>query len=555
MGNGSPAVFHGLNIAIHLINSYLVFVLICKLSPKNSVVALITAAFFVIHPMHIESVAWISELKDVLYSFFFLLGLIQYCRYLTKKQSRLLIYTFLFFLLSCLSKSAAVIFPIILLLFDYYLERKLTMKSILEKLPFFVVSLIFGLVAIHSQKSAIHEMAPAMTWFEHISIVSFSFLTYIVKLFVPVHLAAIYSYPAEIGHSVLPFYYYISTPLVLSLFAFVWYSRRWGRTLIFGFLFFVFSIVLVLQFLPVGAATIADRYTYIPYIGLLFTIAKGLERVLSTHELTVYKKQTIFGLILFFAGFTVIANERTQMWQNDDVLFTDTINKYPNCYSAYINRGTYRGAKNDIKGAIEDQDMAININPNLHIPYNNRGLYKQKMGDFKGALSDINKSIELKPNYYKAYFNRALVYDALNNVPATLIDLNKVIELRNDFLPAYTNRGVIKCQLNNFDDAMSDFNYVIQHTHKDIKAYFNRGLLFNTLNRFSDAIPDFDNAIQLNPRYAEAYNNRAVAYFNLKNYEFALNDLNKAIEIDPNFIMAINNRTVVISILNGTLIK
>ena len=99
VGNGSPLVFHGLNIAIHLINSYLVFSLIRNISSRNSVVALITAAFFAIHPMHIESVAWVSELKDVLYSFFFLLGLIHYCRFIAEKQTKFLIYTFLFFIL------------------------------------------------------------------------------------------------------------------------------------------------------------------------------------------------------------------------------------------------------------------------------------------------------------------------------------------------------------------------------------------------------------------------------------------------------------------------
>ncbi|MEI6555710.1 MAG: tetratricopeptide repeat protein [Paludibacter sp.] len=554
-GNGSPQIFHGMNIVIHLINSYLVFVLIREISPKNSVVALITAAFFAIHPMHIESVAWVSELKDVLYSFFFLLGLIQYCRFIVNNQTKLLVYTFIFFLLSCLSKSAAVIFPLIMLLLDYYFLREFTMKTMLEKLPFFIVSLIFGVVAIHSQKMAIQEMAPAMTLLEHISIVSFSFLSYIIKLFVPVNLAAIYTYPAEVGHSLLPIYYYISIPLVFGLLFFVWYSRRWDRTIIFGFMFFVISIILVLQFIPVGSATMADRYSYIPYIGLIFILAKAYENLVNSPKLIVYKKQAIFILLLLFAGFTVVANERTKLWQNDGELFTDTINKYPNCPSAYINRGAYKGSKNDIPGAIEDQDRAISINPTLYIPYNNRGLYKQKIGDFKGALIDINKSIALKPNYYKAYFNRSMVYDALNNFPACMNDLNKVIELQNDFLPAYTNRGVTKCQLNNFDGAMSDFNYVIQHTGKDIKAYFNRGLLFNTLNRFAEAIPDFDKAIQLNPRYAEAYNNRAVANFNLNNLELALNDWNKAIEIDPNFTMAIKNRDVVIAILNNQVVK
>ena len=188
-----------------------------------------------------------------------------------------------------------------------------------------------------------------MSLVEHISIVSFSFLSYIIKLFVPVNLSAIYTYPVEVGHSMLPFYYYISIPLVLGLFLFVWYSRRWGKTIIFGFLFFIFSIVLVLQFIPVGAATMADRYSYIPYIGFLFILAKGYEQLLLSPKLIAYKKQANFVLILFFTGFTVIANERTKVWKNDSELFTDVINKYPNSGDAYINRGVYKDSKNDGK--------------------------------------------------------------------------------------------------------------------------------------------------------------------------------------------------------------
>ena len=481
LGSGTPAIFHGLSIIIHLVNCYLVFVLIREISPKNSVVALITAAFFAIHPMHIESVAWVSELKDVLYSFFLLLGLILYCRYLTQKQSKLLIYTFVFFALSCLSKSAAVIFPLLMLLFDYYLNRKFSIKSILEKLPFFAFSLAIGIIAIHSQKGSIHEMAPDMTWIEQISIVSFSFLTYLFKLIFPLNLAALYPYPDELGQTLLPFYYYLSIPLILALFAFIWYSQRWGKTILFGFLFFVISIILVSQFVPVGGATMADRYSYIPYIGLLFIIAKGFEQLLLSPKLIASKKYAVFGLILVFAGFTTIANERTKQWASNNVLFTDNIEKYP-CSTAYFNRASGKDDINDLQGALLDYNKAIELKSTNLRSYTNRGVVKCKLNDYAGGLTDFNFVIQHTNTDTKAYFNRGLLYNTINRFAEAIPDFDKVIQLKPDYAEAYNNRAVAYFNLKNYEFALNDWNKAIELNPNFSMAMQNRNVVLSILN-------------------------------------------------------------------------
>ena len=482
VGNGTPDIFHGLNIIFHLINSYLVFVLICKISPKNSVVGLITAAFFAIHPMHIESVAWVSELKDVLYSFFFLLGLIQYCRFIVNKQLKLLVYAFLFFALSCLSKSAAVIFPLIMLLLDYYFSREFNLKTLIEKIPFFVLSLVIGLVAVQSQQGSIQEMAPAMTTLEHISIVSFSFLSYLFKLIVPVHLAAVYPYPTEIGHSLLPFYYYLSIPVVLGLFLFVWYSQRWGRVFIFGFLFFVFSILLVLQLVPVGAATMADRYSYIPYIGLIFIFAKGFEHILLSPKLIAYKKPAIFILVLFFAGFTVIANERTKDWEDNNTLFTDNIEKYPDCSTAYFNRASAKDDNNDFQGALLDYNKVIELQSNHLRSYTNRGVVMCRLADYKRGLSDFNYVIKHTNNDIKAYYNRGLLFNTINRFAEAIPDFDKAILLKPDYAEAYNNRAVAYFNLKKYESALNDWNKAIELNSNFTMAIQNRNVVLSILN-------------------------------------------------------------------------
>ena len=201
----SPFLYHLNNLVFHLLNVLLLYIFIKKISGKT-IVAAFCALFFGIHPMHVESVAWISERKDVLYTFFFFFSLIMYLKYLdndSRKKWHYWLSIFLF-ILSLLSKSAAVSLPLVLLLIDYYYKRKLNIKTIIiEKIPYFILSIIFGLVAIASQNEtgAIQNLTPLYSIFDRFFIVSYATLIYLIKFFLPVKLSAMYAYPQLInGH-------------------------------------------------------------------------------------------------------------------------------------------------------------------------------------------------------------------------------------------------------------------------------------------------------------------------------------------------------------------
>lgn len=473
-GNGSAAVFHAVNISIHIVNSYLVFVLIRKLLPHNNFVALITAVFFAIHPMHVESVAWISEFKDVLYSFFFLTALILYVNFLRLKQTKLLYSIFLLFILSCLSKSAAVVFPVVLILLDYYTERKITIQVLLEKTPFFLISLIFGIVAFYSQKGAIRELAPVMTFAEHITVISYSFCSYIFKIILPFNLSAYYLYPSEIGHAALPVYYYISIPLVAGLFIGIIYSIRRNKYLIFGFLFFLINIILVLQIIPVGGAAMADRYSYIPSIGVFFVIAMAISNLLSSDKFKHYRKWILSMVGIVFFTFAILAHKRTYVWVNDETLFTDVIDKNPDCYVAYSIRG----------------------------------LCKNVAGDYQGAISDESKAIELNPQYLKAYNMRAAVRYAISDFRGALLDYEYVLKNGPKDVDAYSNCGALKSALNDYKGALADFDTAISLNPELADSYYKRAIVFYNMENYSAALNDLNKAIQLKPDFQDAIQTR-----------------------------------------------
>jgi len=548
------SLFHIDNILIHIVNSILVFIVIQKLTSGNVWVASITAAFIAVHPMHVESVTWISERKDVLYTFFFLLSLAFYCDYIKKPKIYLLAIVCLFFVLSCLSKSAAVILPLVLVLFDYYTNRTFHWKMIVEKLPFFVISLAFGIIAINSQKDSgsIQEMAPTMSFIEHISIVSFSSLNYICKAIIPINLSILYPYPIEIG-KILPLYYYLSIPVLCSLLFFVWYSRKWGKDILFGFLFFILTIILVLQLIPVGAASMADRYSYVPYIGLFFIIGKLFEKLWDEKRFKKqYKQIAIVVLLIGFVSFASITEMRVKVWENEEILFSDAINKYPQCNFPYFVR-----ASNYIDVYVDRLFANDSINRRIYI--------NKALSDYKNALIyTINPKRKADVLYSIGYS-----YAKLNDIVKAVEYYNKCIEISPNGSTASLNRG--SCYLDYYANivyknnklehekylklAQKDFENVIQYTDKiddKAKAFFDLALVYFNLQDNVSAIKYNSEAIAIYPDYTDAYNDRGCAKFNMKDYKGALEDYNKVLELNPQDANALANRNLVLSILKST---
>ncbi len=609
-GNGNPSVFHLLNIIIHLLNTFLVFKLIRNISPKNAIVALITATLFAIHPMHIESVAWVSELKDVLYSFFFLISLLFYTHFLKTKKIKDLTLVMCFFLLSCLSKSAAVILPFVLLSIDYYYDRKLSWKMVIEKVPFFAISLLFGIVAIHSQGSAIKEMAPEMSILEHMAIISFSFCSYLIKAVLPFKLSALYPYPIEL-QGTLSMIYYLSILLLVAIFIAVWFSKKWGKDILFGFIFFIFTIILVIQFVPVGAASMADRYTYIPYIGLFFILGNFFAFIQERY--LAYKNILSGILVICFIAYSTFSYSRVNIWKNDETLFTDVINKYPYCSIAYLNRGTYffnyltpssanvsdknsymqkaiidfenalkyplsdankaraylgigkiNGSLNNFDSAIQYLTKCIAIDASYRLnAYMERGSIYLNHYAGKAFLNDtvkrnnyLHKSIQDFESSLKLpskdnlkgliYYNLSMVQSQLGNVKDAITNIDFAIKFNPNDLNGYFSRCGYKISIGDYNGAIADCNLIIKLDPQNGKAYFSRAYIEYEMGDFKATINDISLVLNIDKNNSTAYTLRANAYNNCKNYKNAIDDYNKAIELNPNDLVAIDNRNKII---------
>jgi tetratricopeptide (TPR) repeat protein len=538
MGGLNARTYHRTNCIFHLLNVLLVFCFILLLT-KQMAIAAISALFFGVHPLHVESVAWISERKDLLCSFFYLGSLIAYILYRKRNSNyRLYFLSILFFLLSLFSKSAAVTLPLILVLTDHYLNPKLAFKNNLDKAPFFALSIVFGVVSLISQRviGSDWDYVIGYTIIDRLFMGTYAFDFYIVKSIFPFGLSAIHPLPLKPA-GLLPIQYYVSG---FAFILFLWmlvkvFKSKLDETLrkdiIYGALFFSLTIVLVV-FIPVGQAGVAERYTYIPYIGI-FLIPGRVYVYLRQREDSFspklrYGYTAVIGIMMIVFAYGAYA--RNAVWRDTHTLFSDVIDKYPETGIAHNNRGNVRRDQNDFQGAMEDYNKAIELN--YDDAYNNRGILRNRMNDYINAIEDFNRALHGKSDREIAYYNRGIARLNLGNFSGAVEDFSKAIELNPQYSDAYNNRGFVRYEkLSDFTGAISDFDTAIGLSPAEPDIYYNRGNAKILAGDYEGAIIDYDRALEIKPDYGEAYFNKGITLLKLKKVVPACLNWNKAMEL------------------------
>lgn len=515
-GADNPKAFIVTNFIIHLLNTLMVFWLLMLLTKRRLMASFFAALLFAIHPMRVESVTWISERKDVLYGFFFIAGCISYLYYLdTGKKNKYLIISLVLFVLSCLSKAQAVVLPIVFFLFDYWRDRKIDTKAILEKVPFLVFSLLFGLIATNIQSGGdfhgmihiIGEQRSALSlkvfsMMDRIQYAGYGFVMYFYHLFVPINLCTFYPYEPDGANKLY------STGIVFSLviIGLTIFSARKSKLFLFGIGFFAVTVALVLQFISVGAAIMADRYTYIPYIGLFFVLAMLLDQLAEKNQSL---KQVVWVGAFAFAVFCLFqTRKQVETWQNTGTLFGQIIKLFPNDYRAYYTYGKYVGEKEGkLEESIEANKKAIELGYKDDAgPWENLGTAYGIKGDTQKALEYFSEAIKRGASTGETYMNRGMAYFNLNQPAKAIPDFEKSLTMKNDKI--IMSRGLLATSYlasGNATKALENFNQVIDKDgSQDPVHFYNRGLTKQTLGDRAGAIADFQKTLTLQSNYEAA---------------------------------------------------
>jgi len=461
----TPAIYHIDNILLHIINSLLVLWIIWLLG-KRLYVSVFVATLFALHPLHVESVAWISERKDLLYAMFFLAAIVSYHFYASGRNFRLYLLALFLFILSCLSKPMAVTLPCLLLCYDFFYREQRSWKIIYDKVPFFVISAIVSLIAVKMMNLSFHESLAAKYSIADRAILTLSsFFFYLQKTIVPINLSAVYLYPEKAGGA-LPLYYFSSALFFLIVTVVIFFYANSVKAIRAGFIFFIITVFPVLQFFPNTYTITADRYSYIPTLGLLCIIVSVAERVRKRMRIDSRKYLRI-GLAIF-ALLGLATYSRSRVWKDGITLYTDIVKK--GSYSdrhlcvlgdLYDNKGEYFEAirvfrtadslypeKFSIKsryayclGETGQYDLAIDeYNECLRLDSSNIGLYVN-LGDayiktyrLNEALVVLQKGHALYPENEAILFNLAYTFWGMNSQSEALKYLR--ICIKRGYIPA-----------------------------------------------------------------------------------------------------------------------
>jgi len=563
-GKTIPWLFQLTNILLHVISTALLFFILLKLF-DNLEITIIAALLFGIHTIHVESVTWISERKDVLYTVFYLSSLLFYIEYAKKEKIQFVIISFFFFFLSLLSKGQAVSLAVTLVAVDYFLDRKLlSAKVIVEKLPFIALGMLFGLIAINAQNEGYAIQSGDYGFHKRIAIAGYGFTQYLIKLIAPINLSAIYPYP-DIVAKTIPNYFWLGLiPSSLVALAGIYYFKK-DKIITFAIAFFILNILLLLQLLPVGSAMYSDRYAYIPSIGFFIAIAyfstlftdnkiKQLSFLSSKFKIGNINI-TLFHIILIiyigFLSYTTV--EREKDWKNSLTHWSDIIEKQPKAVVSYNNRGSiYNDIAKEAKEnldyekykkykllAIADFTQAIERKPDYTSAFYNRGYSKKELGiEFgdsllvKEAIKDFDLTIAIDLNFVAAYQERGAAYDYLGKYSKSIIDYNSAIKIEPENAEIIINKGVTLGKIGKYKEAIKTFDIAISKNPENASAYSNRGLAKVFFGDDAGAMEDYNKSLSLDQTSYKSYHNRAMLLHKNGNTEAAIQDLNKVIELN-----------------------
>ncbi|MFH0755023.1 MAG: tetratricopeptide repeat protein [Candidatus Omnitrophota bacterium] len=527
----NPFVFHLDNLWLHILVSCLLMGFFTRLGASVGA-AFIGAVLFAVHPMHVESVAWVTERKDVLYALFYVLALRQWWAYLDRGDKRDFGWTLCWALLSLLAKPMAVSLPLVLLFLEWWRSGDLRRVRGIAYIPFFLLAVAAGwMTYMHHVRNPIGDVGTSML----IWIWTLAF--YIWKFFLPFIFHPLYALPTPIG--IFEPAYFVTVVLMAVLAVCVFYVawRHLDRWFLLGAGFFFLSIFFVLRFDARDVHVVADRFMYLPSAGLCLWLGIKAEGWIVSRGRWAAAVLVVAVLLLGVRTYAY-----AMVWQDSITFWSYVIRHYPKQEIAYNNRAVVYGDMGRYDLAVRDNTRVLTFPSNRALAYYNRGvsfkdwaqqMLKEKKSLeaeklFRLAKADFDAAIEEDPSYAKTYNHRGMVRHFLHDDPGAMGDLTKAIERDRAYAEAYNNRGNLRSSIGELDAALNDYQRVIQSGGFEAEAYSNMGIIY-ARKGFSDlAVQSCSKAIQVNPRHGEAYFNRSVLLFQKGDKNGARRDAAKA---------------------------
>jgi protein O-mannosyl-transferase len=536
-----PAGHHLTSLVFHIVSTLILFLVLRRMTGAlwgSSVVA----ALFALHPLHVESVAWVAERKDVLSTFFWMLTMGAYIRYVERPKLGRYLLAFLSFALGLMSKPMLVTLPFVLLLLDYWPLRRIQFgqragnrksdirRLVLEKVPFFALSAVSSLVTFFAQRSGgavgSLEALPLATRMANALV---SYVSYIGKMIWPSHLAVFYPYS-----DMLPTWQVAGAGLLLvslSVLVILAASRRPCLTV--GWFWYLGTLVPVIGLVQVGAQAMADRYTYVPSIGLFIMMAMGVPPLLGGWRYRRVILATSTGLVLSI--FMIVTWLQVRYWRDGVTLFEHSLEVTSNNYVILNNLGvalSERGKNEEAASRFRESLQIMANNPEAH---NNLGIALAKLGKIQEAITHYTEALRIKPHDAEAHNNLGVALAAQGKIQEAITHHTEALRIEPLDAEAHNNLGVALGKQGRMQEAITHFGEALRIKPDYADAHYNLGSALATQGKNQEAIVHYTEGLRIKADYAEAHNNLGVALAKQGRMQEAIAHFGEALRIKPDY--------------------
>ncbi len=554
----SAGAHHLTNLLLHITNTLLLFGLLKRTTGALWRSAFVAAAF-ALHPLHVESVAWVAERKDVLSTLFWMLTIAVYLRYVKHPGKVKYLLTLLVFALGLMAKPMLVTLPFVLLLLDYWplgrlqlgkgaknanrrkqksvntrSQWKLSSSLVWEKVPFFVLSAISSIVTFLVQQhgGAVKriEAIPVIARFANASI---SYLRYIGKMFWPSRLAVFYPHPGDR----LQMWQAVAAALLLLGIS-IWIIRlaRSHKYLPVGWLWFLGTLVPVIGLVQVGGQALADRYTYVPLTGLFIIIAWGLSDLLTRWR---YRKIVLgASAIIVLLALSICTGLQLRHWRNSITLFEHATEVTNDNHVAHNNLGVALQSKGRLDEALGHYRQALRLNPGDVEVHNNLGFALQAQGRLDEAIHHFHQALQVEPDFAEALYNLGNVLQSQGKLNEAISRYRRALQARPSYAEAHGNLGFALQSLGKLDEAINHYRRALQFNPDPATAHYNLATALQSQGKLDEAIHYYWQALQARPNFAEAYNNLGLALQSQGRLDEAVVHYRQALWVKPDFAEA-----------------
>lgn len=566
IGGRNPFLYHFHNLVLHTLNAVLVTSLLF-LFFQNRWLAILLGVLFAVHPLHTEAVVWASARKDLLSTFFFLSSLLMYLWWRSVegvegaastelstrsgvKVKRMYLFSIGLFLLGLLSKVMVLTLPLILFLIDWKEGTSLrspeasfgrqgswNKRLILEKVPYIALSVLFGVIALYGKR----DVTSSATLLETLLMSFKSTVFYLSKLVLPTNLSVLYPYTESIRLSSPDFF--VPLLILVTLIGFLAYSLRYTKALLFGFLFFLVTLLpTFVNFSKGGDYYFAsDRYAYLPSLGFFFLLGWGIQRFFLQEERYAVMKQKMRGLLvgvgIVTAIFMVLTFRQSLVWADTMTLFQHVALHYPNAHRARNNLGNAYRRQGLLDKAIVELKAALEIREEPKTLSNLGAVYRKK-GQMSEALAVYEKAIVIAPKDPEPHFGLGLVFAEQRKFAEALASYDRALALDPAYADVRSNIGALFMQQGRVEEAIAEYRKAIAIDPYHIQARFNLAVALVKLSKFSEAIEEYEEVVVREPTFIPARINLGILLYEDGKIAEAREQFQEVLMIDPRNVSA-----------------